>query len=125
MDLKGQIKERRPTKNDGEIVSAVVVTRPQIPGTYWTSTPRWRALRSCIFVYGLLSLLFTIVSFCFFEILFYFLFIHIATRIFAGARHAVPYIVNMDRNFVMFCWGLPLCKFWSRSYVSIPSCGTK
>ena len=54
-DLKGQLKESRPTKNDGEIVSAAGVTRPQIPGTYWTSTPRWRALRSCIFVYGLLA----------------------------------------------------------------------
>ena len=42
------------------------VTRPQIPGTYWTSTPWWRALRSCIFVYGLLSLLFTKLSLCFF-----------------------------------------------------------
>ena len=60
-----------------------------------------------------------------FEILFYFLFIHIATRIFARPRQAVPYIVNMDRNFVLFCWGLPLCKFWNRSCVSITSCGTK
>ena len=58
------------------------------------------ALRSCIFVYGLLSLLFIKVSFGFFEISFNFLFIHIVTRIFTLPCHGVPCIVNMDRNFV-------------------------
>ena len=116
--------ESRPTKNDGEIISAAGVTRPQIPGTYWTSTPRWQALRSCIFVYGLLSLLFTKVSLFFFEILFYFLFIHIATPIFVLPRHAVPYIVNMDRNFVLFCWVQilePLLRFYSKLWHKIGS----
>ena len=40
----------------------------------------------------------------FFEILFYFLFIHIATRIFALLRPGVPYIVNIDRNFGLYCF---------------------
>ena len=59
--------------------------------------------------------------FCFFEILFYFLFIHIAMRMFALPRHGVPYIVNMDRNFVLFFWGSttvqilePLLRFYCK-----------
>ena len=46
---QGQLKESRPTKNDGETVSAAGVTRPQNPGTCWTSTLRWRALRKLCF----------------------------------------------------------------------------
>ena len=125
MDVKGQLKEGRPTKNEGETVSAVGVTWPQIPDTYWNSTLQWQALGSCIFVYGLFSLLFTKISFSLFQILFYFLFIHITTHCLALPRRGVSYIANMDRNFVLFGWGLPLCKLWNCSYISILNCGTK
>ena len=110
-----------------------ISTRPQISDTYWTSTPWWRALRSCIFVYGLLSLLLIILwlFWVFFEILFYFLFIHIATRIFA-LLHLVTRILCAVYHkygskfcFLLFCWSLLPCKIWNRSCVSIPSCGTK
>ena len=101
-DLKGQQRESRPTKNDRETPSAAGVTRPQISGTYCTSTLRWQVHRCFNFVYGLLSLMFTNVLFSyFFEILFYFLLIHIVTCIFALPCHGVPYIVNMEQNFVL------------------------
>ena len=73
--------------------------------TYWTSTRGGgRSEASFLSMDFLGDCLQKFHFFFFFEILLYFLFIYIATHIFVLPRHAVPYIVNTDRNFVLYCF---------------------
>ena len=50
----------------------------------------------------------------FFEILFYFRLIHVASYIFAPTCHAVPYIANMEQN-LYYVWVYHCVKFETAS----------